>query len=104
MFDKTKTCPLLNKQCLEHKCQWFIQLQGIQPQTGVQTNEWGCSVAWLPILLVENSQQQRQTGAAIEQVRNKIVPAFDALTNLAKTRKQLPEGSNGGGKRITSDS
>jgi len=30
-------------------------------------------VAWMPILLIENSQQQRQTGAAVESFRNEMV-------------------------------
>ena len=30
-------------------------------------------MAWQPILAVENSQQMRQTGAAIESFRNEVV-------------------------------
>lgn len=36
-------------------------------------DEWGCSIAWMPILLIENSQMQRQTGAAVESFRNEMV-------------------------------
>jgi hypothetical protein len=32
-------------------------------------------MAWLPMLLIENSQQQRQTGAAVESFRNEMVKA-----------------------------
>jgi len=36
-------------------------------------DEWGCAMAWLPVLIIENSQQQRQTGAAVESFRNEMV-------------------------------
>jgi hypothetical protein len=44
----------------------------MNPNTGEQLDDWGCSVAWLPVLLIENSQQQRQTGAAVESLRNEV--------------------------------
>ena len=69
-------CPLNNfEPCRKFECAWFMQIQGQHPQTGEQFNEWGCSIAWFPILLLENSQQQRQTGAAVESFRNEMVTA-----------------------------
>ena len=50
-----------------------MQVRGTNPNTGTDTDEWGCSMAWLPILTIENSQQQRQTGAAVESFRNEMV-------------------------------
>jgi hypothetical protein len=32
-------------------------------------------MAWIPILLVENSQQQRSTSAAVESFRNEMAGA-----------------------------
>jgi predicted Ser/Thr protein kinase len=55
------------------KCEWFTQVRGENPNTGEQVDEWGCAVTWLPMLLIENSQQQRQTGAAVESFRNETV-------------------------------
>ena len=52
-----------------------MQIQGKNPNTGAEINEWGCSMAWLPIMVRENSQQQRQTGAALESFRNEMVKA-----------------------------
>jgi hypothetical protein len=31
----------------------------------------------MPVLMIENSQQQRQTGAAVESFRNEMVKAND---------------------------
>lgn len=73
-----KLCPLLTfdpkhpEPCVEHACAFYTQLQGTHPQTGEVLNEWGCAIAWMPMLAVENSQQQRQTGAAVESFRNEM--------------------------------
>ena len=32
-------------------------------------------MSWMPILMIENSQQQRSTGAAVESFRNEMVRA-----------------------------
>jgi len=67
-------CPLnAFEPCKELECAWFIQVRGTNPNTGKEVDEWACSMAWLPVLLIENSQQQRQTGAAVESFRNEMV-------------------------------
>lgn len=66
-------CPLIKNECVGLKCSWFTQVRGTNPNTGKEVDEWACSVAWLPVLLIENSQQQRQTGAAVESFRNEMV-------------------------------
>lgn len=69
-------CPLNNfEPCKELECAWFLKIRGTNPNTGQDVDDWGCSLAWLPILLIENSQQQRQTGAAVESFRNEMVKA-----------------------------
>jgi len=45
----------------------------MNPNTGEDLDEWGCAIAWMPILMIENSQQQRSTGAAVESFRNEMV-------------------------------
>lgn len=67
-------CPLDGfKPCRQLECAWFIKVAGTNPQTGKEIEDWGCSMAWMPILTIENSQQQRQTGAAVESFRNEMV-------------------------------
>ena len=43
-------------------------------------DEWGCAITWLPMLLIENSQQQRSTGSAIESFRNEMIKANENST------------------------
>ena len=52
-----------------------MKIAGKNPNTGKDTEEWGCAMAWLPVLLVENAQQSRSTGAAVESFRNEMVEA-----------------------------
>lgn len=68
-------CPLVKQDCMQLKCAWFTLVRGTNPNTGKEVDEWGCAITWLPILMIENSQQQRQTGAAVESFRNEMVKA-----------------------------
>jgi hypothetical protein len=68
-------CPLVKKDCLGVQCSWFTQVRGTNPNTGKEVDEWACAIAWMPILLIENSQQQRSTGTAVESFRNEMVKA-----------------------------
>ena len=69
-LEQGKFCPLIGKDCIGIQCSWFTQIRGINPQTGEEVDEWECAVKMMPILLIENSQMQRQTGAAIETARD----------------------------------
>lgn len=75
-------CPLVKDECLQFKCAWFTQLRGKNPQTGADVDEWGCAITWLPMLMIENSQQQRQTGAAVESFRNEMVKSNESSQQL----------------------
>jgi hypothetical protein len=77
------TCPL-GAKCEEikdnaiHRCVWFQTFAGTNPSTGEQVDEKGCAMAWLPVLMIENSKQQRSTSAAVESFRNEMVKAQEA--------------------------
>ena len=71
-----QNCPLNDfNPCRQFDCAWFMKINGMNPNTGDQTEEWGCAMAWLPVLLIENAQQSRSTGAAVESFRNEMVQA-----------------------------
>ena len=72
-IEQGKFCPLIGKDCIKLDCAWFTQIRGTDPQTGKEIDEWGCAVTWMPMLLIENAQQSRQTGAAVESFRNETV-------------------------------
>jgi hypothetical protein len=68
-------CPLIKKKCIQHKCAWYTQVRGLNPNTGQEIDEWGCAVSWMPIMSIEVAQKQYQTGAAVESFRNEVVKA-----------------------------
>ena len=72
-LEQGKFCPLIGKDCIQMQCSWFTQVRGVNPNTGEEIDDWSCAVTWLPTLMIENSQQQRATGAAIESFRNETV-------------------------------
>ena len=94
-LESKSNCPLDGfKPCRQLECAWFMKVRGTNPNTGEELDEYGCSIAWLPVLMIENSQQQRQTGAAVESFRNEMVKANDRgqqvlLTTLQHSRPEI---------------
>lgn len=97
-------CPFfkqpMNKVC--HKCALFIKIQGKNPNTGQDIDAWDCSFSWLPLLMIENTQQGRAVGAAMESWRNEFVKAEQTklqvalpyLQQGAKRLERLNEGND----------
>ena len=76
-MDIEYTCPL-GSTCEEakdgkiYRCRWFVKMRGKDPQSDETIDEFRCSMEWMPLLQVEHSLFQRQTGAAVESLRNKV--------------------------------
>lgn len=108
IFDPEGKCPLLNKKCIKHQCVWYNMLQGKDPQTGANVQEWGCSIAWIPLLLVENTGKQVQTNASVESFRNEMVKANMVTLALVdqnnKKKEEKKEGSIWGHIATSQDS
>jgi predicted nucleic acid-binding protein len=80
-----QVCPLHQKDVSEvcHKCPWWTRVIGKNPQSEELLDNWHCAIAILPMLLVENAQMQRQTGAALETLRNGVVEGVAEAVSLA---------------------
>lgn len=63
-----------------HKCPWWLQVRGLNRNTGVAVDSWGCAIGFLPMLLIENASQTRGAAAATEEARNRIVDVFEGVT------------------------
>jgi hypothetical protein len=90
-LESKSNCPL-NKfePCKLWDCAWFIEIKGSHPQTGTEVNEWGCSIAWLPIMLIDNARQQHSTASAVESFRNEMVKSNEMSQQiLLETVKQV---------------
>jgi hypothetical protein len=81
-------CPLVQGECKQLECAWFVKIAGKNPNTGQDVEEWNCAVSWLPMLLIENTQQNRQAGAAVESFRNEVSDNGGALLGMIANAAQ----------------
>jgi hypothetical protein len=95
--NKEPGCPLMGgKPCMRDGCTFWIKLRGTHPQTGAPVDEHDCSFRWMPVLMIEGTQQTRQAGAAIESFRNEMARQNGQLfTDLAKVDPRLIGGAQG---------
>jgi hypothetical protein len=76
--DKKIKCPYtgFTKTCFDgvtkHARPKWIHVTGLDPQGGT-VDCYDCSDAWIPKLLIENSQQQRHTAGSIDSFRNEMM-------------------------------
>jgi hypothetical protein len=91
-IEPKNNCPLDNfNPCRQLDCAWFLKIAGKNPNTGEDIDDWGCSMSWLPIMMIENSQQQRSTGAAVESFRNEMVKANDVGQRVLLAAAGVPQ-------------
>jgi hypothetical protein len=85
-------CPLDGfKPCRQLECAWFLKISGKDPQSNKEFDEWGCAMSWMPILTIENSQMQRQTGAAVESFRNEMVKSNEMGQKVLLAAAGVPQ-------------
>jgi hypothetical protein len=65
-----RSCREIISEC---DCPKFVSIKGHDPQTGAIVDRHGCVDSFLPLLLIENAQMSRQTGAAVESFRNEVI-------------------------------
>ena len=93
--DKNIKCPAtgFSKSCREIvadcDCPKFIKISGVNPNDGQPVDKFGCIDSFLHMLLIENSQMQRQTGAAVESFRNEMVKANENSLRMLAASSQL---------------
>ncbi len=77
-------CPLWQKDVSEvcHKCPFYTQLRGSDPQTGKDIDDWGCVIAWQPILTIELASKMNGVAASLESFRNEMVKQQRNVTLL----------------------
>jgi hypothetical protein len=72
-------------------CNKWIKLVGMDPQTGQQIDTWCCNEFAKIKLMLENSNQQRQTAASMDKHTNVFI---QALPPIAAQRVMEKYGSN----------
>jgi hypothetical protein len=88
-------CPLIGKKCIESKCKFWVHLYGKDPQKDALIDKFDCAVAFLPILLVENSQMIRQAAASTDKVANQVGVGNEILerARLASEARMITNGN-----------
>lgn len=82
-------CPLLNKPCIKHDCQWYMSVMGTNPNTGMDFQNYQCAVLFMPLLVMQNAQAVRQTGSAVQETRNEVAKSRDASNARAEETMKL---------------
>lgn len=84
-------CPFHNKYMSKvcKRCPLWIHIRGKDPQSDQEVDKWNCSLAFLPMLLIENAQMSRQTAASVDSFRNRLVERVPLPPNHIDT-PQLP--------------
>lgn len=91
MFKKDngrKFCPLIKKACVGSECMFVTTLRGQDPTSGQDIDEEACAIAVLPMLLIESTKAQHQTGAAVESFRNEAVCNHQELVEVVTNGQQ----------------
>lgn len=83
---------LVKVNCLKHECAKYVQVIGTNKNTGADMSEWKCSDAWLPLLLIDNTQESRISGATMDSLRNHVVNVGKALIDAAEQARRLKHG------------
>ena len=103
MANKKIICPMMGgEECVQDgavrnnelvACRFWVTVMGTDPQTGETVNNGDCAMAWMPVLMIENSKVNRETGAAIESMRNESVTTGQQITSAlvmaANVSKQI---------------
>lgn len=63
-------------------CRFWVHVLGKDPQTGKDIDNADCAFAWTPVLMIENSKVNRETGAAVESFRNEMVKANESSQRI----------------------
>jgi hypothetical protein len=92
-IEPKNNCPLNNfEPCKQLDCAWFIELHGTNPNTGQPIKDWGCTMAMMPMMLLENAKQQHSTASAVESFRNEMIKANESSQQLLMASSKLLEG------------
>jgi urease gamma subunit len=83
-------CPFIKKACMEHACVMYTHITMADPQTGVNQDKFSCSLALLPMMVVEGARQTRGVQSAVESMRNEVINRQDTLNNLITQASRRP--------------
>lgn len=103
METKTGDCPLgakcedvrnIDGRPVLFRCPWYVQVRGLDVNTGAEVDNWGCAIAWMPALMINTANEARKSTAATETFRNEMTKqgaqTQQMLTFAAMTQARAP--------------
>lgn len=91
-LEKKIVCPL-GCECQKvvdgiiEQCAWYVKLRGSNPQTGKEMDEYRCSMAWQPILMIEGNGNSYNIASSIQSLRNETVKRQDQALEVVRHAK-----------------
>ena len=114
---KCKTCPQNGEPCVDgfrpdfkphtdgkiYACRWWTAVKGKDPQSETILDFYDCSVPWMPVIGIEQSQMTRQNTATMQDFRNEMNDSVKkigtgmhqaalAFNQLVETQRELIGG------------
>lgn len=78
-----------------YRCPWYVQIRGVDVNSGQQTDNWGCAIAWMPALMINTANESRKGVAATESFRNEMMKqGTQAQRVLVAARQTLLQGES----------
>lgn len=73
------------------RCPWYVQVRGVDNNTGKEIDDWGCAIAWMPTLAINTANESRKGVAATESFRNEMVKQGEQTQNVMLVAAQWRE-------------
>ena len=70
-----------------HQCDSYMQVGGINPQTGENVDDWRCTSVWSVMLQIESTRTVNGVSAAVVSLREETIKRQDSLLDIALTNK-----------------
>ena len=82
---KCEEVKIVNEKQVLVRCPWYTKVAGTNVNTGKETEDWGCAIAWMPALMINTANESRKGVAAIESFRNETVKESELTRQVLAT-------------------
>ncbi len=92
------TCPL-GSQCEEikdnqlHRCAWYTNIKGKDPQSEEIIDKWECAIAFMPMLQIEMAQTNRGQTNALCSFRDEMIKTNEQALAIQSAKLMIGEQS-----------
>ena len=80
-----------------HRCTWYTEMRGRNPNTGEETRDWACAMSWMPVLLIENAATNRGQTTALESLRKETTKGQEEFNSLLRGKVPPPRNQENEG-------